>query len=1045
MKKFLAILVAILMLVTTIPFAFAAEGETTTLYLKISDESLTGAMIPAVYVKDDESNVTKVEYNYYVGNDTYSYIVPAVSKFVYWELNGGGTDYYEYPFIEIPASADSYHYEENRWYCSHQMGEGLVENGAVSECEICGDIFREIYVNWLIGWHLGSYEMKFFDSVGNELFYEIEFIEDNFDLCRVSVDAVSYWFSHSNGASDEGTIPEKVDYYEASSKTWRCSHQLDTNGVKNCLGQVCEICGKNYGEADPNAHDWSNCDGICMNGCGTECVHADQTGSACEICGKSLHACDFSGEWVYDENNHYKECSCGELDGLGAHEFTDGECLCGYCCEHESYTEGVCDECGYECPHEYIDECGYDYCYDCGYIISTEIAIETPHTVTETHFVHFTPAVSGRYYFYSYDSTDGADPYTTVYEENCFNYIGYYSYNENLTYGAPGYNEFVFEADLVAGKTYYFELGEYLKTNKGEDFEYTAMIKKICDDDNHTYTENICGVCGYKCLHPVATDGICDYCGCACTHNRTIQNIVSRPVQNGDGTWTKGTLEINCQACGNVEHKEIERDHEGYRVFDETAARLEALLAKEELLDGTKNGYTGTLNSMKNSAYAYVFTEIESTLPSMTGGLNSIIAVIEAGIADGTMVKADLSYMTSLLDEVNAIIDSDPNKIVANKSGLYYGPYYYHQNQLNNNNLSQADYNRNMLEYDFENQLIALLAGLKDGSMLKADYTEIDEAVTTLEKVKLTDEAKAQLGEIKAELSEMRKNTLSSKADVEELMKAVEELEKGVEDGTIVLVDGVAILEAYDAECSSVIYEKYGKEAVDRIVSIMFENVHEELVELYAYADTITGTLAENADKIEELKRKMDALYDAIERCVIGTHTCEECEITSPAKCEVNAIESGVCYYCNETIEREVENTALTHSFTKYEVVDAPTCTVEGKAVALCDNGCNVTDEKAVEVIAHSFTEYTYNEDATCTADGTKTATCDYGCGETDTITAEGTMIDHTDEDCDKLCDVCQAEIPDEAPEDQVSTYINIVVTLINLILSLLQSFGLIA
>lgn len=944
LKKTLAIIVAILMIVTSVPFAFAAEGETTTLYLKISDESLTGAMIPAVYVKDDESNITKVKYNSYVGDDTYSYIVPAVSKFVYWELNGGGTDYYEYPFIEIPASSDTYYYDEDSWYCSHQ---------------------------------------------------------------------------------------------------------LDTNGVKNCQGQICEICGENYGEADPDAHDWSNCDGICMNGCGTECAHADQTGSACEICGKSLHTCDFSGEWVYDENNHYKECSCGELDEYGAHELTDGECLCGYSCEHESYTEGVCDECGYECPHEYIDECGYDYCYDCGYIISTEIALETPHTVTETHFVHFTPTVSGRYYFYSYDSSDGADPYTTVYEENCFNYIGYYSYNENLTYGAPGYNEFVFEADLVAGKTYYFELDEYLKTNKGEDFEYTAMIKKICDDDNHTYTENVCGVCGYECLHPVATDGICDYCRCACTHNRTIQNILSRPVQNGDGTWTKGTLEINCRACGNVENKEIERDHEGYRVFDETAARLEALLAKEELLDGTKNGYTGTLNSMKNSAYAYVFTEIESTLPSMTGGLNSIIAVIEAGIADGTMVKADLSYMTSLLDEVNAIIDSNPNNIVDSKVGLYYGPYYYHQNQLNNNNLSQADYNRNMLEYDFENQLIALLAGLKDGSMLKADYTEIDEAIATLDEkladVNLTDEAKAEIEALKAQLTEMKKDPLSSKADVEELMKAVEELEKGVEDGTIVLVDGAAILDAYDAERTADIEEKYGRENVDEVIIKIYQENGEVIASIREYAGSITGTVAENADKIEELKRKIDEFYAAFERCIIGTHNVEEYEVTTPAKCEVNAIESGVCYYCGETAEREVENTALTHSFTKYEVVDAPTCTVEGKAVALCDNGCNATDEKTVEVIAHSFTEYTYNEDATCTADGTKTAVCDSDCGETDTITAEGTMIDHTDEDGDKLCDVCQAEIVDEAPVNQISIYISLVVDLIKLILSLVEMLGMFA
>ena len=42
------------------------------------------------------------------------------------------------------------------------------------------------------------------------------------------------------------------------------------------------------------AHSWANNDGICANGCGTECDHAGQSGESCEICGAVLHTHSFT-------------------------------------------------------------------------------------------------------------------------------------------------------------------------------------------------------------------------------------------------------------------------------------------------------------------------------------------------------------------------------------------------------------------------------------------------------------------------------------------------------------------------------------------------------------------------------------------------------------------------------------------------------------------------------------------------------------------------------------------------------------------------------
>ncbi|MBR2984962.1 MAG: hypothetical protein IKC60_05620, partial [Clostridia bacterium] len=61
----------------------------------------------------------------------------------------------------------------------------------------------------------------------------------------------------------------------------------------------------------------------------------------CSTCGNaygSLKAHDFGTEWKSDENNHWKECACGEKSEQGAHADLD--------------ENGTCDTCGRELPQE---------------------------------------------------------------------------------------------------------------------------------------------------------------------------------------------------------------------------------------------------------------------------------------------------------------------------------------------------------------------------------------------------------------------------------------------------------------------------------------------------------------------------------------------------------------------------------------------------------------------------------------------------------------------------------------------------------------------
>lgn len=82
--------------------------------------------------------------------------------------------------------------------------------------------------------------------------------------------------------------------------------------------------------------------------------------------------------------------------------------------------------------------------------------------------------------------------------------------------------------------------------------------------------------------------------------------------------------------------------------------------------------------------------------------------------------------------------------------------------------------------------------------------------------------------------------------------------------------------------------------------------------------------------------------------------------------CTSNAEETGKCI-CGKTDTRVVPDSALKHSFTKYETTQEAKCGVEGKEVAACDNGCGATDEKAIAALTHKDADGDYK--------------CDNGCG----------------------------------------------------------------
>ncbi len=232
-----------------------------------------------------------------------------------------------------------------------------------------------------------------------------------------------------------------------------------------------------------------------------------------------------------------------------------------------------------------------------------------------------------------------------------------------------------------------------------------------------------------------------------------------------------------------------------------------------------------------------------------------------------------------------------------------------------------------------------------------------------------------------------------------ELQEILADIEAKIASGEYVKVDGLEEIVKINDALNEELAEKYGEEALVEITEKVDEKFAEQFDELYEKAEALAGTVAENKEALEEIKAEMEAIFAEIEKCLNGTHSFKY-EVTSPAKCGVNAIERGVCSVCGETDEREAEGTAL----------------------------------------EHIFLDYVSNGDATCTADGTKTAECANGCGAMDTVADEGTKLDHADEDGDNICDTCGEQLTCEdcgrpAHDDTgIPQYICLIITFIKLI-----------
>ncbi len=110
----------------------------------------------------------------------------------------------------------------------------------------------------------------------------------------------------------------------------------------------------------------------------------------------------------------------------------------------------------------------------------------------------------------------------------------------------------------------------------------------------------------------------------------------------------------------------------------------------------------------------------------------------------------------------------------------------------------------------------------------------------------------------------------------------------------------------------------------------------------------------------------------------VHEHTWGKWEVTKAPTCTEKGEETRTCA-CGEKETREVA--AKGHTFGEWKVTKAATCTTKGEETRTC--ACGEKETREIAAKGHTFGEWKVTKAATCTTKGEETRTC--ACGEKET------------------------------------------------------------
>ena len=504
-------------------------------------------------------------------------------------------------------------------------------------------------------------------------------------------------------------------------------------------------------------------------------------------------------------------------------------------------------------------------------------------------------------------------------------------------------------------------------------------------------------------------DGICaNGCGAECSH-KWGEGVLTRPTKTEEGYYT-----YTCSACGATK-TEVAVRAANYAEYTNALNNLRAYLDSDKLTDDAKASVAEWLEIYdSDEAYKFIAGEEETVTLYIEAALY-YATEIEAAIQD--CLAGNHSGNGEYCDICGAALH------ICDFSGEWKYDSEKHWKECScgvSNTASAHTYIDGACEcgykcpHEWVGVAFAKPTRTEEGyytytcSVCKSTKTEPVERASNyaefkelLEKVKgyldenLTDSMMQEVNNVINffELDENHGFIKGEENNVSQMIRQisgfVEVVEEGIADGTAVKVNGKAIVNKMLDEWG----EKIKAEGlVDAYIEFVDNNkATEEAIaeddEIQKFAESLEGSVAENADNIKQLEGMVSEFLACFENCLNGAHNVREYKVIEAAKCGENAVEEGACWFCGEIVTREAEDTALTHSFTKYEVTEEAKCGVAGKEVAYCDHGCGETDEKAIDALTHKDADGDYK--------------CDNGCGHEFEKPAPEEPTDRT---CDHLC-----------------------------------------
>ena len=132
------------------------------------------------------------------------------------------------------------------------------------------------------------------------------------------------WTSDSKGHWHKCTGCDDVGSYENHVYDHDCDTQCNTCGYTRTISHV--YMNRWSYDADGHWHECSICGDVLEKS--PHITDSQDDEQRCTVCGyvepKEEHTHTFQGDWFRDENNHWQQCSCGELSEMTPHAWDNG-------------------------------------------------------------------------------------------------------------------------------------------------------------------------------------------------------------------------------------------------------------------------------------------------------------------------------------------------------------------------------------------------------------------------------------------------------------------------------------------------------------------------------------------------------------------------------------------------------------------------------------------------------------------------------------------------------------------------------------------------